>query len=234
MKLSVAICDDERIITEEIYRKLINLRSDYSVDLYDSGQSLLNSQKVYDLILLDIEMPGIDGMKTAEQLRENNKGEFIIFLTGHTEFMPEAFKVKAFRFLSKPINDGDFTEAILQSEKEILNNEKISLTENGRTILIKTNDIVCIEAFGNGTFIHNRSEVIESHKSLKHWINQLDNERFYQVHKSYLVALMHIKSISARQATMHYMKEPVPISRRKYTYFKNAFFNYIKKNAKYV
>lgn len=234
MKLNVAICDDEKIISKMIYSKLIDLRSEYSVDIYESGRCLLDSEKIYDLIFLDIEMPGIDGMKTAEQLRANSSGEFIIFLSNHTEFMPDAFKVKAFRFLSKPINDKDFIEAVLQAEKEILINEKISFSEKGCTMLIKINDIVCVEAFGDGTFIHTVNEVIESTKSLKYWINQLGNEHFYQVHKSYLVSFRHIKSIGTTQAKMHYMKELVPISRRKYTCFKKTFINYVKKNAKYI
>lgn len=172
MKLNVAICDDEKIISKMIYSKLIDLRSEYSVDIYESGRCLLDSEKIYDLIFLDIEMPGIDGMKTAEQLRANSSGEFIIFLSNHTEFMPDAFKVKAFRFLSKPINDKDFIDAVLQAEKEILINEKISFSEKGCTMLIKIDDIVCVEAFGDGTFIHTVNEVIESIKSLKYWINQ--------------------------------------------------------------
>ena len=71
-------------------------------------------------------MPEINGMQIAGFLRKKHNGEFIIFLTSHIEFMPNAFKVKAFRFLNKPIDIEKFEEAVLEAEKEILNNEKVT------------------------------------------------------------------------------------------------------------
>lgn len=234
MQLNVAVCDDEKVISNEIKNRLHNMYPDYLIDIYDSGSDLLNNKKNYDLIFLDIEMPDINGMETAELLRKKGNGEYIIFLTSHTEFMPDAFKVKAFRFLNKPINDENFFEAVSCAEKEILNNEKITFIEKGRTILVNYNDIVCVEAYGDGTFMHTKHEIIASNKSLKYWSNRLGNEHFYQVHKSYLIAFRYVKSIGSTETEMHYMKETVPISRRKYSQFKAAFFDYIKRNAKYV
>lgn len=234
MKLNVAVCDDEKIIANEICRLLLEFRPEYSVDIYYSGKDILECQKIYDLIFLDIEMPEINGIKTAENLRKRQNSEFIIFLTSHTEYMPEAFKVKAFRFLNKPIELADFNESVCEAEKEIFNNVKVSFVENGRTILININDIVCIEAFGDGTYIYTKQEVMSSNMPLKYWIQKLGNEHFYQVHRAYLVAFRYIKSIDADKVLMHYMKESIPIARRKRSGFKTIFFEYIKRNARCI
>ncbi|MCR5020899.1 LytTR family DNA-binding domain-containing protein [Ruminococcus sp.] len=232
MKLKAAICDDEIIIAREIMNELNKLCHDYSIDIYTNGNDLIHSATHYDLIFLDIEMPELDGMKTAEQIRANSKGEYIIFLTSHTEFMPDAFKVKAFRFLIKPIDFEKFNEAVIQAEKEILNDEKISISEKGRTRLIDIKDIICIEAFGDGTYVHTKYEAIENNKPLKYWKDILGNDHFYQTHKSYIVAFRYVKCICVSDIEMQFMTERPLISRRKQSEFNRAFFDYVKINAK--
>lgn len=234
MKLNVAICDDESIICNEIKLKLKEIKPNYEISIFKSGKALLNSSKIYDLIFLDIEMPEIDGMNVAKLIRERKNEEYIIFLTSHIEFMPDAFKVKAFRFLNKPIDDEKFEETIIEAEKEILNNEKIAITLQGCTNLINLKDILCFEASGDGTYIHMKNAVLESNKPLKYWVNRMGNEHFFQVHKSYFIALRYVKSINASEIEMHYLKQCIPISRRKIASFKKNFFEYVKKNAKYV
>lgn len=100
MNINCAICDDEKIICNELKLFLSELRPNYNIDVFHSGEYLINSQKKFDLIFLDIEMPEIDAMKTAEILRKNdNTTTYIVFITNHIELMPEAFNVRAFRII---------------------------------------------------------------------------------------------------------------------------------------
>lgn len=234
MKLNIAICDDEQIVGELIKEQLISFRASYDVDIYTSGFQLINSKKKYDIVFLDIEMPEMDGMKTAKLLREHDNNEYIIFLTSHTEFMPEAFKVKAFRFLNKPIDKLKFKEAVVEAEKEILSDEKISVSLKGEIILVNLKDIIYFEAFGDGTYIYTKQKVIESKKPLKYWIERMGSEHFFQTHKSYFVSFQYIKNIETSEVYMHQVNQAIPISRRKNTQFKNAFFEYVKKNARLI
>lgn len=234
MYVNIAVCDDEKIICDRIISLVTEIRPDVKIDIYLSGEKLLESKKKYDIILLDIEMPGINGMAVADELRKMGDRVYIIFLTSHSEFMPEAFKVKAFRFLKKPVDKTELAEAISQSEKEILNNEKIIIEEKGHTRLIGLRDLVCIEAFGDGAFLYTTDEVIESSRSLKYWLTRLGSEHFFQVHKSYAVSMAHVINIENGCVYLHNMKDSVPVSRRNIARFRKEFYEYVKRNSKYI
>lgn len=234
MQLKISICDDEKIICDELERKLLELNPDYSVGCFGSGTALLASGRSSDLIFLDIEMPELDGMETARQLRLKNGNEYIIFLTSHTEFMPEAFKVRAFRFLRKPIEDGELKEAVCEAEKEIMNNVKLAVTVRGVTELVNLSDIICFEAFGDGTYIYTKSKVFESGKPMKYWMEKAGSEHFFQIHRAYYAAFRYVRNIEGSTVSMHYMKHPIDISRRKLSLFKKALADYIRKDAKYI
>ena len=232
--IKIAICDDEPIIVDDILSKISEFRPEYKADVYYSGESLLNSDIKYDLIFLDIEMSGINGMETALQIRKYNKDVYIVFLTSHTEFMQDAFKVRAYRFLVKPIDENDFFESVIQAENEMMNTEKISITVNDKTSLVSLDDIIYIEAFGDGAFIYTNNEVYESNKTLKYWTEQLGKIHFFRVHKSYLVSFKYINSIEGTGVLMRGISQSIPISRRNHSNFKRAFVEYVKKYAKYV
>ncbi|MCC8192121.1 MAG: LytTR family DNA-binding domain-containing protein [Ruminococcus sp.] len=234
MEISVAVCDDEKLICLDIYKKIRQLRRACHIDVYTSGESLLQGKKQYDIIFLDIEMPSANGTEIAENLRNAGRNDYIIFLTSHSEFMSDAFKVRAFRFLTKPIVESDFAEAFLRAEKEILGIKKIAIDTNGRTVLINCSDITVIEAFGSGTYIYTKDNILESKYTLKHWIAVLPSEHFYQVHKSFLVALKYVTTIESTGVQVEFVKEPIAISRRRFKGFKDAFFEYVKNNARCV
>ena len=97
--MKIAVCDDEKIflsdITEKIYR--IVSRLDHDVFQFTSAEELLASQTAFDLIFLDIEMGGMDGMSAARIIREKDAGIPIVFLTSHTEMAIEGYEVNASR-----------------------------------------------------------------------------------------------------------------------------------------
>ena len=236
MRLKVAVCDDEKIISNEIKKRLLEIRPEFEVSLFSSGDELIKADKSFDLIFLDIEMPQLDGMETAKIMRKNQKDEYIIFLTSHSELMAEAFKVKAFRFLRKPIELDAFREAVTMAENEILSNEKLTISIKGELKVIYLKDIVYIEAFGDGTYIYTNEEVIESKNTLKHWNQKLGTEHFFQTHKSFIVALRYVKKIDSVKVKIQSVciEEEIPVSRRKRTQLKDAVLRYVRLNSQFV
>ena len=112
--MTVAICDDDkgfRTYLREIlaeYKREIRI----SIDVYEfpDGKSLIESNIVFNVIFLDYQMPGIDGMKVARHLRAKKNFCSIVFVTSFPQFMIESFEVQPFRFLVKPIDKNLFNK----------------------------------------------------------------------------------------------------------------------------
>ncbi|MBR6622387.1 MAG: response regulator transcription factor [Ruminococcus sp.] len=229
--MNIAICDDEDRSLRDIYSKLLNIDSRLVIDTFYSGKKLLLSKKKYDIVILDIDMEELDGMKTAELLRQEKRTEYLIFLTGHSEFMQDAFKVKAFRYLIKPADPEELKESLISISEENMDNVSFIVKDSGSSISISLNDIICFEAFGDGTYIYTADKVYTSSSPLKKWIEDIKNYNFFQVHKSYVISFNHTVKICKYEAEMANLKIKVPISQRKYTKMKAAFFEYVKKKA---
>lgn len=146
MKLQIAICDDEPILCDAAKNAISNIKNEYEIDMFSSGDELLRAYRHYDAIFLDVEMPGQSGMEVAQRLRAENYIGNIVFLTSHTEFMQDAFKVKAFRYLTKPIQTDALKETLEQLEYELLENEKLLVDSYGTKELIYLKDIIYIES----------------------------------------------------------------------------------------
>ena len=234
MQLKVAVCEDDPIICEDIRKKILEIRPDYVIDTYSTGEGLLLERKKYDIVFLDIEMPGKDGMCVARELRERKYSGHIVFLTSHTEFMPEAFKVKAFRFLDKPVKIENLKETLEESQKEIFLDKKLIVTDYGTEILMSLSEILYVEARKNKTIIHTINDRLETNFTLKYWLQQLGTDEFFQVHKSYIVSLRHVKRFDGNGLCLYFSDVKVPVSRRNVSLVKKAFFDYIRTNAKYT
>lgn len=147
-------------------------------------------------------------------------------MTIHTEFMAEAFKVKAFRFLNKPIKVSDLEETLRELEKEMFLDRKLIVIDYGSEILLNVADILYIEARKNKTIIYTLDNVFETNCTLKYWKQKLDANDFIQIHKSYIVSLRHIKAFDVDCVWLHASKISVPVSRRNISLVKKRYRDY--------
>ena len=148
--MRIAVCDDEKYFRSilkrklEIYAKKRALIFNY--DDFTDGTELLKSSRSYDLIFLDYKMNELNGMDTARKLREKNDKTTVIFLTGITDVVYESFEVKAFRFLTKPIDEVRLHKALDDFLLSFDDDKYLSLTDCPRIIRIEYDDILYIEA----------------------------------------------------------------------------------------
>ena len=105
--MRIAICDDENTFLKELEEKIVKIipRLDCDVEPFSCAEDLLSSDMAFDIVFLDIEMDGMDGMSCARKIRQSDKDIPIVFLTSHTEMAVEGYEVSAFRFLQKPVDD---------------------------------------------------------------------------------------------------------------------------------
>ena len=91
--MKIAVCDDEKIIREDIARKVELLYPETALFLFENAAKLLASEEIFDIIFLDIQMDGISGMDAAKTLRERGNNAVLIFVTALEEYVFQAFDV---------------------------------------------------------------------------------------------------------------------------------------------
>ena len=116
--MRIAVCDDEKEIRDMLAEKIEKLYPEADLLLYQSGEELLITDAEPDILLLDIQMSGKNGMETARELRRKNKNTILIFVTALEDFVFQAFDVGAFHYLVKPFGDNKFGEVLGNAIRE--------------------------------------------------------------------------------------------------------------------
>jgi two-component system, LytTR family, response regulator len=172
--MQIAICDDEKSIGLILEEKIKKLLPDAVIDKYLSGDELIASGCEPDILFLDIQMPGMDGMETARILRQKNERMVLIFVTAVEEYVFQAFDVAAFHYLVKPFSDEKFEEVVkraVRSIKEYSENqldEKYMMVQSGGSHMkVFLKDIMYAEVYNRKVIIHTRDTNIEYYGKLQ-------------------------------------------------------------------
>ncbi|MBR1741419.1 MAG: response regulator transcription factor [Lachnospiraceae bacterium] len=231
--MKIAICDDEREICEEI-RDLLFMygRKDFSVELFESGDALLSSDERFDLIFLDIQMTGTNGIETARIIREIKESTVLIFITGIKEYVFDAFDVRAFHYLLKPVDKEKFVEvfgrAVEEAKKNMEANDKRTLHIKTRTnhFTIEHKSILYLENQGRKVKIHTGEKVIEVYAVMNELEQQL-GKGFYRCHRGYLVNMDYISEYD-HTSIMLRNGESVYLAKERYGEFIREYMRYLK------
>ncbi len=234
MELKVAVCDDEINLAQIVKQKILQFRESEEIEIFTSGEELLSSSLDYNIIFLDIEMPKQDGMQVAKCLLERRYEGQIVFLTSHSEFIQEAFKVKAYRYLFKPIKDEQLREVITSTEAELAETRVMITVNKDRVESVRLKDIIYLEAARNKTFLVLKTGEMECNKPMKEIFEMLGSSEFIQIHKSYVVSLRYIKKIGQKNLQLEEVIPELPLSRRKKAEVEEKYLQYVKKHAVYL
>lgn len=230
----IGICDDEEIIRNDLIRICNNYKnamlSDVEIITFSSGEELINNQKSIDILFLDIQMKGLNGMRTAEKIRESDESMIIIFLTGYRGFMQAGYKVRAFRYLLKPVNEQDCIKALSEAILDIKKNCKAIVGKDGDTLFVKLKDIIYIEYVHRYTVIRTLRGIYESMTTMSEWESILNNGDFFRVHKAYIVNMAFINEISKEVLLDN--GEKVELAVRQSGRLKKACKDYRRRNAR--
>ena len=134
--MRIAICDDEVSMVQILEEKIKKLLPDAVIDKYLSGDELIASGSKPDILFLDIQMPGMDGMETAKVLRQDNENMILIFVTAAEEYVFQAFDVGAFHYLVKPFSDEKFKEVVTKAVHNIKRSSRLEKDE--KYIMVQT------------------------------------------------------------------------------------------------
>lgn len=228
-QIKVGICDDEKSVHEEVTRLIHNycIKNNISIELvyFETAQKLIDSDIVLDLLLLDIEMDKLDGIEAAYKLRNRGMDYKIVMLSAREDRYREAFRIGAFRFVPKPIDQDEFFKAIDDVFEHMIGLERVSVFRDNIPFNIMQKDIVYIEANRSSTLIYTHTMDYRSEESLNSWMKLLDNRIFFRCHKSYIVNMGKIENIE-KDIVLLVTGDKVKISRRLKTPLINAYMEY--------
>ena len=237
--LRIAICDDQPDQIQSIRRSsetyFQNKHDTVSYETFDKSFSFVDAIEqgaVFDIVLLDVCMPGILGTEVARELRKYNRATEIIFLTTSDEFAMDAFAVKATDYLLKPFTQSQFNKAMDRAISFIRqrNSAKIVLRLVGGGICIEEiAQILYFESNGHILQVHLADgTVLETRKSgqeIKDELDKIASGQFASPNKGYLVNLAAVHIIKADYVEIAGQK--LPLGKRKYRMFQEIYFRFM-------
>lgn len=238
--MRVLICDDEPLARDRLRRMLERVPATLCVGEAENGQELLEQVPSVrpDLILLDIRMPGMDGLQAASRLSESDKPPAIVFCTAYDEHAIEAFRVNAVDYLLKPVRQEDLESALskagrvnkaqmaaVRREAGIASAHDDSTGEREYISVRSRRGIDLIAVADVRYFLADQKYVTVRHSQgetlLDETLKDLENEfgdRFVRVHRNALVALAYIEALEHKgsqfQLRLQGIEERLVVSRR--------------------
>ncbi len=238
--MKIGICDDQKATRDLIKKYILDVTGSHSIYEFRSGEELLSfikNDEDLDIVFLDIDFKdGFDGMEIAKQIKGAQIDEavvggglpFIVFVTGYPERMQDAFDVRAFQFLVKPVDQGKFSLVLLQAEKEIKNlkahnhvSGEYVISINGRKQMIDKNRIRYIESVGRKARLCMDDEDVEIYARMPDIVSDL-GDGFFQTHRSFIVNLDAVIGYEKSEVRLRDGMK-VPLSRHKYREFLDAY-----------
>jgi DNA-binding LytR/AlgR family response regulator len=227
MQIKCVAIDDEPLaldLLKEYIARFPVLKLVHAFDDAIAGSEFLRTHPV-DLLFIDINMPDISGIDLVRSLPEK---PIVIFTTAHKEFAHEGFELDALDYLLKPIQPERFEKSVnkvlayfqyMQKEKSDIDNALFVRSEY-QLIKIDLNEIEYIESVDDYLKIHRiDARPVMTLMTLKAILEKLPENRFQRIHRSYVVPLSKIKSISNKQVQL--AATELPISDRYASFLKN-------------
>ena len=233
--LRIAACDDdekERLRIAELlgrYREVKNAPLHF--DVYRSGVGLLEAREQipYDLLLLDILMPGLNGMDAAKEIRLTDGETKLIFLTSSPEFAVESYSVEAYSYLLKPVTSEKLFPLLDRLFSEQRQSEQVlTLMRPAGVMRIPFSKLSVLEVSNKKLRFHLQDGSVKEVNGALSELEEtlLSREEFVKVHRSYLVNMSQIQSLSAGELTT-YAGQRVPVSRLLQTQVRDRYMNYL-------
>ena len=231
--IRIAICDDEKHMSDHIramasdfFRKKnreIQLRT------FLSGEELLNYDGQIDILFLDIQMNGMDGLETARKLRAGKFRGFLIFITVLKEMVFQSFEVQAYDYLVKPVDEKQFRKTMerLYASMQNTSEDSLLVQQGYERRIVPKDEIVFCEVIDRKIYLNLASgEVVDYYERIENLETKLGSH-FFRCHRSYLINLKHLKGYKNGTACMDNGKE-IPVSRLRSKEFSGVVLQYMK------
>lgn len=170
----------------------------FEIDHYPFGTAFIAKYAPsYDIVFMDIDMPGMNGMETAKALRQMDRAVVLIFVTNMAQYAISGYSVEALDFVLKPINKYSFAvkirRAIARTTKRT--DDIISVKEDGIIHRIQISSIKYLEVSGHYVVYHTMEGTFTEYTTLKNAQKQINRPYFVQCNRSFLINLKYMDSV---------------------------------------
>lgn len=232
--MRIAICDDLPQFTQELKSRLetICAQNDWELTstLFTSSQTILSADlSGTQVVFLDIDMPGTNGLALAKELRRKYPGIILVFVTAFIEYAPEGYIVSAFRYILKQELDRTLAPVLKDVHQKLYeSSEYITLRQRDGAKAIYLSSIIYLEGTPNRRVLFHTNDIdqpIEAPGKLADYESTLRDKGFLRLQKSFVANMSHIKRISNYQVTMS-NGENIRASERNYRDICSAFLRW--------
>ncbi len=239
--ITITICDDDKsmqkILQQHIEAFCADRKVSCQISCCDTGEEVLACPES-DLLFLDIQMSGKNGMETARELRRQGRKTLLIFVTAMPEYVYEAFDVDAFHYLVKPFSEQKLREVLdkaLSTKQQTDTHPHPSQTppailvkRGGLSTKVFLPDIIYAEVFNRKVMLHTRNGDIEYYGKLTDLAEQAGPD-FYRTHRAYLVNLKYVEKYNA--TTISLEQGTALLSKKQFAGFVRQYMQYINRKG---
>ncbi len=233
--MRIAICDDEALFLSDLERKIYSVipKLDCELTSFSSAEELLDADGAFDLLFLDIEMGGMDGMSAARRIREKDLAIPIVFLTSHTEMAIEGYEVNAFRFLKKPVEDDKLKQTLQDIQLMRDSHKGVMIRSGGEEIVVIPSEVLFLESDNNNVRIITTEGSYTSRLKLSEAIDIFNriNDSIRKVHRCSAVNLDHVARLKDKEAILD-DGSIIGISRSCFAEFKKELYDRVRKTVR--
>ena len=234
MKYKIAICDDDAAQRAH----LISLAKEWAgqgryvieTKEYPGAEAFLfdyAEEKDIDILLLDIEMDGMDGITLAKELRRDNDALHIVFITGYPDYIAEGYDVAALHYLMKPVKKDKLAEVLdraVQLSKKT--SPSLLISTDRETLRILLDDIYYVESQGHYMSVYTAKEEYRLRMTVSEILEKL-GEGFYRCSRSYVAGLKHVSRITKSEVILE-NKVSLPLGRGQYNEMNQKLIGYLR------
>ena len=201
--MRVLICDDNSIFLDEIQSLLTEYFASRSLLLpeivrYTDPNMLLADTEAIDLLFLDMEMPGHDGIFVGNKLQQTHPYTIMIAVTSHPDYLDNAMHFGCFAYLTKPIDRNRFYRNVGDALKKYQEQSALIHVQTKTEIAaVQARDIILIEGEKRTSIVHTVYGDYHSLQTFSFWSRMLTQPYFYVTHRSVLINMAHVKIVEA-------------------------------------
>lgn len=234
--MKLAICDDDpvqiKLLSSLVTKWAARNGAPVSVYTFGSAEAFQfawsEDQSFELLLLLDIQMPGQNGMALARDIRKADESLVIIFITGFLDYISEGYEVSALHYLMKPVNDEKLFACLDKACQRVKTETKTLLVESGGAqVRIRQDEILYLEAFAHSVAIVTAASRLEVNEGIGALEKRLEPRLFVKPHRSYFVGLRYVRKIGKTALELD-KGTVIPVSRRLYPDVNKAFIKFYK------